>query len=138
MPTVFPVRFTWYALAVAAAGLLLYLVAPSLTPFLLFAVLAYICLPPVDRISRKAPRWLAAAIVMALLLIAVAALALIVLPMVERQFVAFLQRMAEYLDWARARLVTWLSGTLGVDLNLDMQHLRHLRAHYVDSSLYNS
>jgi predicted PurR-regulated permease PerM len=124
MPTVFPVRFVWYLLAAAAAGLLLYLVAPILTPFLLSAVLAYICLPPVDRISRRAPRWLAAAIVMALLVIGLAALALIVLPMVERQFVAFLQRMPEYLDWARARLVPWLSGTLGVELNLDMEHLR--------------
>jgi len=32
--------------------------------------------------------------------------------------------MPEYLDWARARLVPWLSGTLGVELNLDMEYLR--------------
>jgi predicted PurR-regulated permease PerM len=124
MPTVFPVRFAWYLLAAAAAGLLLYFVAPILTPFLLSAVLAYICLPPVDWIARKLPRWLAAGIVMALLVIGLAALALIVLPMVERQFVAFLQRIPEYLDWARARLLPWLSGTLGVELNLDMEHFR--------------
>ncbi len=65
MSTVFPVRFAWYLLAAVAAGLLLYLVAPILTPFLLSAVLAYICLPPVDWVARKLPRWLAAAIVMA-------------------------------------------------------------------------
>ena len=124
MSTVFPVRFAWYLLAAAAAGLLLYFIAPILTPFLLSAVLAYICLPPVDLIARKLPRWLAAAIVMALLVIGLAALALIVLPMVERQFVAFLQRVPEYLDWARARLLPWLSGTLGVELNLDMEHFR--------------
>lgn len=124
MSTLFPVRFAWYALAAAAAGLLLYFIAPILTPFLLSAVLAYICLPPVDWIARKLPRWLAAAIVMALLVIGLAALALIVLPMVERQFVAFLQRMPEYLDWARARLLPWLSRTFGVELNLDMEHFR--------------
>jgi predicted PurR-regulated permease PerM len=118
------VRFAWYALAAAAAGLLLYFIAPILTPFLLSAVLAYICQPPVDWIARKLPRWLAAAIVMALLVIGLAALALIVLPMVERQFVAFLQRMPEYLDWARARLLPWLSRTFGVELNLDMEHFR--------------
>ena len=67
MSTVFPVRIAWYLLAAAAAGLLLYIVAPILTPFLLSAVLAYICLPPVGRIARKLPRWLAAALVMALL-----------------------------------------------------------------------
>jgi predicted PurR-regulated permease PerM len=38
MSTVFPLRFAWYLLA-AAAGSLLYLVAPILTPFLLSAVL---------------------------------------------------------------------------------------------------
>jgi predicted PurR-regulated permease PerM len=124
MSTLFPVRFAWYLLAAAAAGLLLYFIAPILTPFLLSAVLAYICLPPVDWIARKLPRWLAAAIVMALLVIGLAALALIVLPMVERQFFAFLQRMPEYLDWARARLLPWLSGTFGVELNLDMEHFR--------------
>ena len=124
MSTLFPVRFAWYLLAAAAVGVLLYLVAPILTPFLLSAVLAYICLPPVDRIARKLPRWLAAAIVMALLVIGLSALALIVLPMVERQFVALLQRVPEYLDWAHARALPWLSGTLGVELNLDMEHLR--------------
>jgi predicted PurR-regulated permease PerM len=124
MSTLFPVRFAWYLLAAAAVGVLLYLVAPILTPFLLSAVLAYICLPPVDRIARKLPRWLAAAIVMALLVTGLSALALIVLPMVERQFVALLQRVPEYLDWARARALPWLSGTLGVELNLDMEHLR--------------
>jgi predicted PurR-regulated permease PerM len=124
MSTLFPVRFAWYLFAAAAVGVLLYLVAPILTPFLLSAVLAYICLPPVDRIARKLPRWLAAAIVMALLVTGLSALALIVLPMVERQFVALLQRVPEYLDWARARALPWLSGTLGVELNLDMEHLR--------------
>ena len=124
MSTVFSVRFSRYLLAAAIVGVLLYFIAPILTPFLLSAVLAYICLPPVDWIGRKLPRWLAAAIVMALLVIGLAALALIVLPMVERQFIDFLRRVPEYLDWARARLLPWLSGTLGVELNLDMEHFR--------------
>jgi predicted PurR-regulated permease PerM len=38
MSTVFSVRFAWYLFA-AAAGLLLYLIAPILTPFLLSAIL---------------------------------------------------------------------------------------------------
>lgn len=121
-------RFAWYLTAAAVAGLLLYFVAPILTPFLLSAVLAYICLPPTDLIARKAPRWLAAALVMVLLVIGLTALALVVLPMVERQFVAFMQHLPEYLDWARARALPWLSGTLGVELNLDMEHLRQALA----------
>jgi predicted PurR-regulated permease PerM len=48
MYTLFPVHFAWYLFAAAVAGLLLYLIAliaPVLTPFLLSAVLACICLP---------------------------------------------------------------------------------------------
>jgi predicted PurR-regulated permease PerM len=140
MPTVFPARFAWYLVAAAAAGLLLYVIAPILAPFLLAAILAYICLPPVDRMAGRLPRWLAAALVMTLLLIGLAALALIVLPMVERQFAAFLQRMPEYLDWTRARLLPWLSGTFGVELNVDMQQLRQAVADSLrsDSGLLKS
>jgi predicted PurR-regulated permease PerM len=134
------VRFAWHLLAVVAAGTLLYLVAPILTPFLLSAVLAYICLPPVDRLSRRLPRWLAVALVMALLIMGLATLALIVLPMVERQFIAFLRHTPEYLDWARERLVPWLSGTLGVELNLDVEHLRQALAESLrsDSDLFKA
>ena len=32
--------------------------------------------------------------------------------------------LTEYLDWARARLVPWLSGTLGIEVNLDKQYFR--------------
>jgi hypothetical protein len=39
MSTVFSVRFAWYLFAAAAAGLLLHLIAPILTPFLLSAIL---------------------------------------------------------------------------------------------------
>lgn len=124
MPTAIPVRIVWYLLAIAVGGVLLYLVAPILAPFLFSAVVAYICLPLVDRLDRRLPRWLAAVLVMASLVVALASLALVVLPMVERQFIAFMQHMPEYIDWTRARALPWLSGTLGVELNLDMEHLR--------------
>lgn len=41
----FRARFAWYLLAAAVAGVLLYLVAPILSPFLFAAILACICLP---------------------------------------------------------------------------------------------
>jgi predicted PurR-regulated permease PerM len=86
MPTAIPVRIAWYLLAVALGGVLLYLVAPILTPVLFSAVLAYICLPLVDRLARRLPRWLAAVLGMVLLVVALASLALVVLPMVEKLY----------------------------------------------------
>jgi len=66
MNSIFRVRFAWYLVAAVVAGLLLYLVAPILSPFLFAAILAYICLPPVDRLAKRLPRWLAVSIVLAL------------------------------------------------------------------------
>ena len=65
----FRARFAWYLVAAVVAGVLLYLVAPILSPFLFAAILAYICLPLVDRLAKSVPRWLAASIVLVLLML---------------------------------------------------------------------
>jgi len=67
MNSIFRVRFALYLVAVLACGLLLYLVAPILSPLLFAAILAYICLPLVDRLAKRLPRWLAGFIVLVLL-----------------------------------------------------------------------
>lgn len=114
----------WYLAAAAVAGLLLYFIAPVLSPFLFAAILAYICLPVVDRLAKALPRWLAVSIVLVLLLAGLSLLALIVAPMVEQQFSAFLRNLPDYLDWARERMVPWLSANLGVELHLDLDHAK--------------
>jgi len=125
MPLVFPARLFWYLAAAAVAALLLWFTAPILAPFLFSAILAYICLPLVDRLARRLPRWLSVAIVLVLLLTALCLLILILVPMVEQQFSALLQKLPDYLEWARVRLLPWVSGTLGIELNLDLEHARH-------------
>jgi len=140
MSPVFPARLFWYLAAAAAAGLLLYLTAPILSPFLFSAILAYICLPLVDRLARKLPRWLAVAIVLALLIMALCLLVLILVPMVEQQFGSLLQKIPDYLEWARARLLPWLSGTLGIELDLDLAHARRAITDslHADKEVYKS
>ena len=124
----FRARFAWYLVAAVVAGVLLYLVAPILSPFLFAAILAYICLPLVDRLAKRVPRWLAASIVLVLLLLGLSLLVLIVAPMVETQFAAFLQNVPDYLDWVRERFLPWLSSRTGVDLHLDFEHAKQALA----------
>jgi predicted PurR-regulated permease PerM len=65
-----PSRYLWYLAAALTAGLLLYQLAPILSPFLIAAMLAYICVPPVDRPQgRRVPRMLAVIVVLVLLLL---------------------------------------------------------------------
>lgn len=120
----FPSRFAWYLAAIAAAGMLLYFTAPVLSPFLFSAILAYICLPLVDRLGRRAPRWLAVTVVIGLLMLGMLLLALIVAPLVERQVAALLQNLPEYLDWIRQRLLPWLAANFGIEVQLDLEFLR--------------
>ncbi|HEV8644793.1 MAG TPA: AI-2E family transporter [Burkholderiales bacterium] len=128
MNSIFGVRFAWYLVSAAVAGLLLYLVAPILSPFLFAAILAYICLPLVDRLAKRLPRWLAVSIVLVLLLLGLSLLVLIVAPMVETQFAALLQNVPDYLDWVRERVLPWLSSTIGVELHLDLEHAKQALA----------
>ncbi|HEV8260898.1 MAG TPA: AI-2E family transporter [Burkholderiales bacterium] len=128
MNSIFRVRFAWYLAAAVVAGLLLYLIAPILSPFLFAGILAYICLPLVDRLAKKMPRWLAASIVLVLLLLGLSLLVLIVAPMVEGQFAAFLQKVPDYLDWVRERFLPWLSSSTGMELRLDLEHAKHALA----------
>jgi predicted PurR-regulated permease PerM len=74
MNSIFRVRFAWYLVAAAVAALLLYLVAPILSPFLFAGILTYICLPLVDRLAKRLPRVLAVSIVLVLLALPSAAL----------------------------------------------------------------
>lgn len=86
----------------AGAGVVLYLLAPILTPFLVGALLAYIFDPLVTRLeARRLSRTLATTIVFALLLLVLVALLLILVPMIERQISALIARLPAYFDWVQ-------------------------------------
>lgn len=91
----------WLVLvAVLALGLLLYLLAPVLTPFLIGALLAYLGDPVVDRLEAvRVPRTLAVVIVFLLMVLLGTALVLVLLPMLERQVLRLLQMVPGVIDW---------------------------------------
>lgn len=111
-------EYLWWLALAAAAGGLLYLLSPILTPFLLAAILAYICNPLVGRMeSRRVPRTLAVILVLLLLLAAFAVLLLIMLPLLAKQVRAIASQLPGYLDWLRSALGPWVESYLGVELD---------------------
>lgn len=109
----------WLALA-AAAGVLLYLLAPILSPFLFAAILAYICNPLVDRMGRRGvPRTLGATLVLLLLFALFVAFALIMVPLLVRQARAMTAQVPVYIEWLRMKAAPWISGQFGVQLDID-------------------
>ena len=76
---------TWAGLALAAF-LLLWLLAPVLTPFIVGAVLAYALHPAVERLAaRRVPRLLAVLGVEVLFIVAVLAVLLLIVPIISKE-----------------------------------------------------
>jgi len=76
----------WAGIALGAT-LLLWLLAPVLTPFIVGAVLAYALHPAVERLaSRRVPRLLAVLGVEVLFIIVVLAVLLLIVPIISKEF----------------------------------------------------
>jgi len=114
----------WLVLAgIFFTGWLLYLLAPVLTPFLTAALLAYLCDPLVNRLAVRMPRTVAVILVFTAMLAAFLVMLLILVPLLQEQVVALIQRLPELITWAQRTLLPTLGTALGVDIstiNLDL------------------
>lgn len=117
-----------FLLGVAVAGgLLLYLLSPILAPFLLAAILAYICDPMVTRMqARKIPRALGTSIVILCLFAMVVALFLILLPLFLKEGALLAERMPGFIERINTELLPWLREKTGLAIQLDSASVRKL------------
>jgi predicted PurR-regulated permease PerM len=113
----------WTALALAAV-LVLALLAPVLSPFVLGAVLAYAWLPLVDRWAGwGVPRWAGALLALGLMAVLVLAVALLIVPVITQQIPLLREQVPALLERANAVLVPWAQG-MGVPLQIDVAMVR--------------
>ena len=118
------IRLTaWSALTVAAV-LVLALLAPVLSPFVLGAVLAYAVLPLVDRWARwGVPRWAGALLALGLVAVLVLAVALLIVPVITQQIPLLREQVPTLLEGANAVLAPWAQ-RMGVPLQIDVAMVR--------------
>lgn len=120
----------WLALWLALAALL-YLLGPILTPFIIAAILAYALSGPVDRLCATRlvrwtmPRALAVVLVMLLFMAVFGALALTVLPVLEKEVPLLVAQIPAFLAKLDAVLGPKLA-QFGVHTRLDGGGLRDL------------
>ncbi len=126
------IALQWIAI-IAGFGWLIYLLEPILTPFVVAAILAYICDPWVSKLSArqlprgwKLPRTLAALLVMAMLVGLLALLILIMLPLLQKEFNHFVTNLPTLLDAARLKLLPLLQQYFNVNLQWDNEVLKNL------------
>ncbi len=123
-------------LLAAVAGYLIYALSPILTPFLIAAILAYMCDPLVDRFeARGHSRTTGTVLVMLGLLLLFLLLVAILIPLVQAQVRHLMQQFPLLLDWSRTTLLPWLNATFGIDIAQDQaQLLEWLRGHMAELS----
>jgi len=101
---------SWLFLTVfLMTGVLLYLLAPVLTPFLVAALLAYISDPLVDRLETyKLSRTWAVVVVFTCLSLLALILLLILVPLISEQVGIFIGNLPAYVDWLQNVAMPWL------------------------------
>lgn len=122
-----PPSVPWpWLLALAGAGVLVYLLQPILTPFLVAALLAYLGDPLVDRLQlRGLGRTAAVVVVFLVLSLFTAGVLLVTLPILGAQLELLYDRAPAALDWLQHEALPWAERTLGVPTEaLDLAHLR--------------
>lgn len=108
-------RFLWLG-AVIGTGILLYLLAPVLTPFIAAALLAYVGDPLADKLQKmNMPRPLAVLAVFVLTLLVLAGLVLLLVPLVRTQTAALLDVLPRYLQLLEEKVWPLVAGALSTD-----------------------
>ncbi|MGH8547103.1 MAG: AI-2E family transporter, partial [Methylococcales bacterium] len=106
----------WLVLAaVAGSGWLIYLLAPILTPFAVGALLAYLGDPLADRLEvQKMGRTAAVSFVFIAMILVLAAILLLLIPLLEHQVGRLLANLPRYIEWLKGVLVPWLHERFGL------------------------
>lgn len=99
-------------------GLLVWLLAPVLMPFAVAAMLAYLGDPLANRLERLGlGRTLAVSIVFVVLILAIVAALLLLVPLIVRQIENLVDNFPRYIEWGRDRALPWLQVKLHLDPN---------------------
>lgn len=106
----------WLVLvAVALSGWLVYLLAPILTPFAVGGLLAYLGDPLADQLeAQKMGRKAAVTFVFFVMFIVLAAVLLLLIPLLEHQVGRLLANLPRYINWLQSVLVPWLNERFGL------------------------
>ena len=120
-------RITAWGMLLLAFLLLLWLLAPVLTPFVVAAILAYALAPLVDRLQRllpsQVPRALLVVMVELLLVVVVLSVALLLVPILAKQMPLLRDQVPPLLDHFK-ELVQALGLRLGVSVQFDLDSIK--------------
>ena len=121
-----------WLILVAAFLAFVYLLSPVLTPFLIAAILAYICDPLVDKICLwgtgkfKLGRTLATVLVMLAIIGILTSFILILIPLLQKESLLLAQRLPDVITNIRATFEPFLQKEFGISLNIDPAQIQEI------------
>ena len=125
---------TWIAIS-AAIAVVVWLLGPVLTPFIVAAVLAYVLHPLVERLARRrVPRVVAVTIVEVAAIVIVLAVMLLIVPILSKQLPLLREQIPLLADRANTQLSPWLA-RFGIDVALDTASIKAFVLKYLDANL---
>ncbi len=111
-------RMQWGLIALAA-GWLVWLLAPILTPFVMAALLGWLGDPLVDRLQRAGrSRNVAVTLVFVAMTLLVVLALLLLVPVIEEQITTLIEALPHYRDWFVGTALPWLERRLGIQLTV--------------------
>lgn len=118
-------KWLWFVASLAFC-LVLYLLAPVLTPFLVAFVLAYLGNPLVQRlVDWKLTRTAAVLAVFGLFIVLLALALLVLIPAIDGQIKYLVSRLPSYLEWVQQYALPKIAAWFGIsDLQIDMVTLK--------------
>ncbi len=114
----------WLAFSIVV-GVLVYFLAPVLTPFLIAAIVGYILNPGVDWMEKhRVPRWLGTTIMLVVLIALMILLFLIIVPVMQKEFMTAREKLPELMTRMQVVVAPNLSSLFGVDINFSADSIR--------------
>jgi predicted PurR-regulated permease PerM len=121
---------SWIAIALATV-LLLWLLAPVLTPFIVGGVLAYALHPAVEALAaRRVPRVLAVGLVEVAFIVVVLAVLLMVVPILSKELPMLREQIPALADGLNRTVSPWLA-QWGIHVSLDIAGIKAFLLKYV-------
>jgi predicted PurR-regulated permease PerM len=118
-------NYLWLIGAAVVVLLALHWLGSVLTPFLIGAILAYLGTPLVDRAAaRGVPRALATLVVVLAFGLVIAALRLVLVPLIQAEVTLALQRLPDLVRQFLTQVAPWIDEHFGVHVAFDLDTVR--------------
>jgi predicted PurR-regulated permease PerM len=125
---------TWIVLSLLGV-LLIWLLGPVLTPFIVAAVLAYVLHPLVERLAaRRVPRVVAVSLVEVGAIVVALAVMLLIVPILSKQLPLLREQIPLLADRLNTGLSPWLA-KFGIDVALDTASIKSFVFKYLDANV---